>query len=773
MTSPTPSGRATSRVLLHSVGRYAVAIGAVGVATAVRWALPEILSPTPYLVFYPAVVAAAAFGGLGPGIVATLLAIISLDLLFIPPFGEFSHDPVIWGRQALFFVGGAGVSLVAGMLRQSLSQYRAVAEHTHDWDFWLAPDGRYRSVSPSCLNVTGYPAEAFLADPELAERIIHPDDQAHYKEHRGYGHEACATPEVEFRIVHREGDVRWIGHACVPIFDEAGTFLGIRGNNRDITKRKLAEEALADSQGKLVGIITSAMDAIVTIDEDQRVILFNPAAEKMFGLPAGEAIGGPVERFIPERFRATHAGHIRRFGQTGETSRAMGHLGAISGRRANGEEFPIEASISQVSVGGKKLFSVILRDITDRKRAEEAMVAAKLSAERSKLAAEKAAADAEHASKAKDHFLAVLSHELRNPLAPVLATASLLQQDDRLDQQTRDHLEVIRRNAELEARLIDDLLDVTRISRGKVELHRRPVELCTILRHAVEVCRPDIESRHLHFGLDIKDPPHVVDADAGRLQQVFWNIIKNAVKFTPHGGCVDVRCWRENSQVLVEISDSGVGIEPEALMRIFNAFEQGERSVTRQFGGLGLGLAISKALVEMHGGAITSHSEGKGKGATFAIRLPLSHLSAPATAVLPGQPAGEGAPLEVLRILLVEDHGDTARIMTQVLVREGHKVHAAADVATALELANAQQFDLMLSDLGLPDGSGLDLLRALRGRGHLFPAIALSGYGQDEDIRQSLAAGFALHLTKPVDMSRLIEAVTTLVANARVAGQNP
>ncbi len=757
-TNPTSPVRATSRVLLHGVGRYALAVGAVVVATAVRWALPEILSPAPYLAFYPTVVAAAAFGGFGPGILATVLAIVSLDLLFIPPVGEFSHDPVVWVRQAMFFAGGLGLSLVARMLRQSLRKYRAVAEYTHDWEFWLAPDGRYSYVSPSCLNVTGYPAEAFLADPELADRIIHPDDQAHYKEHRGYGHEACATPEVEFRIIHRDGAVRWIGHACVPIFDEAGTFLGIRGSNRDITERKLAEQALADSQGKLAGIITSAMDAIITIDESQRVLLFNPAAEKMFGLPAREAIGGSVERFIPERFRAVHAGHIRQFGTTGATSRAMGHLGAISGRRASGEEFPIEASISQVSVEGKKLFSVILRDITDRQFAEEGMIAAKVAAE--------------HASQAKDHFLAVLSHELRNPLAPVLATASLLQQDDRFDQQTKDHLEVIRRNAELEARLIDDLLDVTRISRGKVELDLRPVELSTILRHAVEVCKPDIESRHLHFHLEIKDPPHLVNADAGRLQQVFWNMIKNAVKFTPHDGSVGVRCWRDGSQVLVEICDSGVGIEPEALTRIFNAFEQAERSVTRQFGGLGLGLAISKALVEMHGGTITAHSEGKGKGATFIVCLPLSHLPAPVAPVRPDQAAGKGVPVAALRILLVEDHGDTARVMTQVLAREGHEICAAGDVATALELADSQPFDLMLSDLGLPDGSGMDLLRALRGRGYLFPAIALSGYGQEQDIRQSLAAGFALHLTKPVNMPRLTEAVTALVSNtARDAGQ--
>jgi two-component system CheB/CheR fusion protein len=322
-------------------------------------------------------------------------------------------------------------------------------------------------------------------------------------------------------------------------------------------------------------------------------------------------------------------------------------------------------------------------------------------------------------------------------------------------------MEMIRSNVEMETRLIDDLLDVTRIARGKIELKRAPVELCTIIRRAVEVCKPDIEARKLNFGVDIGPAaPYWINADASRLQQVFWNLLKNAVKFTPHGGCIGVHCRPGDDHVLVEVKDSGIGIEPDALPKVFNAFEQIERSVTQNFGGLGLGLAISKALVEMHGGEIEADSEGRDKGAIFRIRLPL-------TAPVEKPEAASAAalqPVRPLRILLVEDHGVTAKMIRMVLREQGHEVEIAGDVATALESAGLRSFDLLLSDLGLPDGSGHDLIRELRKRRHKFPAIALSGYGQEDDIQRSYHAGFATHLTKPVSREAVMEAIASVVA---------
>ena len=411
-----------------------------------------------------------------------------------------------------------------------------------------------------------------------------------------------------------------------------------------------------------------------------------------------------------------------------------------------------DASGTPLQIAGIKF------DITGLKRAEESLLSVKIGDARARV-------EAVRASQAKDRFLATLSHELRNPLAPVLATVCLLQQDADLDADTQDSLGVIRRNCEVEARLIDDLLDVTRIVRGKVELSHHPVDLSTIIEHAVEVCRPDIDARKLEFGVDLTGRPYVVNADAGRMQQVFWNLIKNAVKFTPAGGCVGIACRRasEGGAVIVEITDSGVGIQPAALPSIFNAFEQGGAETTRHFGGLGLGLTICKAIVELHGGSITAQSQGTGKGAKFTVRLPL---------LVAGQDVVEKAAaatkrdqiIHPLRILLVEDHGDTARIMRRLLMGDGHQVKTAGDVATALQMINQCEFDLLLSDLGLPDGSGLDLMRTLRQRGKTLPGIALSGYGQEQDVNQSRAAGFAKHLTKPVNLVQLEEAIAAVNA---------
>jgi two-component system NtrC family sensor kinase len=401
--------------------------------------------------------------------------------------------------------------------------------------------------------------------------------------------------------------------------------------------------------------------------------------------------------------------------------------------------------------------------LAERARVEEELRAAKISAERAKAAAE-------DASRAKDHFLAVLSHELRTPLTPVLASLALLEREE-LPLRAQDRLELIHRNVQLQSRLIDDLLDVTRIVRGKVELDRRPIDLFTIIDRAADVCRPDIEARRLEFGIDYGRDRFVIEADAARLQQVFWNLIKNSIKFTPLGGCVGLRCRSEPGYAVIQVNDSGIGFAPEASERIFDAFAQAEASITRQFGGLGLGLAISKALVEMHGGTIAARSEGLNRGATFIVRLP-AQLAGAASEPAPPAKKLEAAGRNKRRILLVEDHGDTAETMVSLLELFGHRVQRAGDVAAALTIAGQGEFDLLISDLGLPDGSGLDLIRKLRGRGLAFPAIALSGYGQEKDLAQSRSAGFQLHLVKPIEPAQLLEAIDAVYAPGSAARES-
>ena len=369
---------------------------------------------------------------------------------------------------------------------------------------------------------------------------------------------------------------------------------------------------------------------------------------------------------------------------------------------------------------------------------------------------------AEAASRAKDHFLATLSHELRTPLTPVLALASSLETDDTLPPRVRQALAVIRRNVELEARLIDDLLDLTRISRGKLELRREVADVRQLLAHAIEVCcGNELASGRIRLNLDLRAREHRVWADAPRLTQVLWNLLHNAVKFTPEGGEIRVRSWEEEDRgtLVVEFADSGIGIEPELLPRIFDAFEQTDRQITRRFGGLGLGLSLSRTIAAMHGGDLTAASAGPDQGSAFTLRLPAGDVPASAPRPASERPT-EAKAVSPLRLLLVEDHVDTAEAMADLLRALGHEVTVAGSVGTALGAAEAVEgrFDLVVSDLGLPDGSGLDLMRELSGR-YGLKGIALSGYGMEEDVLRSRDAGFLKHLTKPVDLQALKAAI--------------
>jgi len=364
-------------------------------------------------------------------------------------------------------------------------------------------------------------------------------------------------------------------------------------------------------------------------------------------------------------------------------------------------------------------------------------------------AAQQARMEAERASLAKDRFLAMLSHELRTPLTPVLASIFALEDDEKVPEDMRESLQLIRRNVELEARLIDDLLDLTRISKGKVQLSFEVVDAHTLLRNALEICHSEIDQKKLALQTDFAAEKVHLHADPARLQQIFWNLIKNAVKFTPDGGKLSVRTSNDgNGELRVEVEDSGCGIDDELLPRIFNAFEQGDHA---QLGGLGLGLAISKALVETHNGRISAESAGHNQGAKFTTVFQTCEKDRTRQ---PAHAPSLSSKRRSVRILLVEDHEDTNRSLTQLLQLRGYEVYPAYNVRSALDLAAIEEFDVLVSDIGLPDGSGIDLLRTLRSKGQIL-GIALSGYGMDEDLRRSRDVGFSHHLIKPVDLNRL------------------
>jgi PAS domain S-box-containing protein len=366
---------------------------------------------------------------------------------------------------------------------------------------------------------------------------------------------------------------------------------------------------------------------------------------------------------------------------------------------------------------------------------------------------------AEAANRAKDHFLAILSHELRTPLMPVLAAVQRLESEPDMRPDLRERVAMIRRNVTLETRLIDDLLDHTRIGRGKLELRPARVDVHETIRQTLAICEEETRDRHLLLTLDLQARRPWVRADPARLQQVFWNLLKNAIKFTPQGGTIAVRTSDEGGDLAVEVRDTGIGIAPEDLSRIFDSFEQGSRDQARRFGGLGLGLAISKGLVELHGGTLVAESGGVGQGAVFTARFPA--LEMPITAALEAAPAERRPGGQ--RVLIVDDHHDTLLAMADLLEMMGYAVGTADSVAAALRTVEGGRFDVVISDIGLPDGSGLDLMRQLHARTSVR-GIALSGFGMEEDQRRSLEAGFSEHLTKPIDLQQLEQALLRVTA---------
>ena len=373
------------------------------------------------------------------------------------------------------------------------------------------------------------------------------------------------------------------------------------------------------------------------------------------------------------------------------------------------------------------------------------------------LASEQAARQAaEEANRAKDRFLAMLSHELRTPLTPVLAGTRVIEQIPDLPEAARTGVQMIRRNIELEARLIDDLLDLTRVANGKLSLELATVDVHKVIDAVLELFHSELQGKQQDLHVDLRASHHHVCGDRARLQQMFWNLVRNAAKFTPDGGHIYVRTSDERTHVQIDVEDTGIGIAPEQIGKLFNAFEQGSHQMTRLFGGLGLGLAVTKALTEAHGGTVCANSPGAHCGATFTIVLPAAipgpEIVAPARRAGP-HPAGR------LSILLIEDHEDTADVMSQLIRGLGHDVAVAGSVADALALTGRARFDLVVSDVGLPDGTGVDFIRAYRKESD-SPAIALTGFGTDDDVRRCIGAGFTAHLTKPVNfeqLERLIE----------------
>ena len=362
----------------------------------------------------------------------------------------------------------------------------------------------------------------------------------------------------------------------------------------------------------------------------------------------------------------------------------------------------------------------------------------------------------EAANRTKDHFLAMLSHELRTPLTPVISALESLETEPTQTEDTKASMAMIRRNIELETQLIDDLLDFTRIARDKMQLRFAPVDAHQAVSNVVEICRAEARFKRLHVHLNLQAKSCHVTADAAKFQQIIWNLLKNAIKFTPEGGDITISSDNPSETVfIVSVRDTGIGMEPEVMQRIFDPFEQGNRSFEHRFGGLGLGLAISKSLAQAHGGTLTAQSDGSNRGSTFTLSmqaLPKGEAASVASKAVT-ECARKG-----LKILLVDDHHDTCAALEKLLTRRGHLIAVSHDVRSAMEAAVRNKFDLLISDIALPDGTGMDLMMQLRAIANV-PGIAISGFGNNGDIERSLQAGFSEHLIKPIKLDNLEAAI--------------
>jgi PAS domain S-box-containing protein len=472
----------------------------------------------------------------------------------------------------------------------------------------------------------------------------------------------------------------------------------------------------------------------------------NLTAARLLGGERLRLIGYPFRSFLADRRAFTDLMNLCRRGSApAETD--------VEVRARSGAAVPAHLTMKQLS-GSESLapatFVLAIVDLTERRRVE----AERLGAEDERRRSERQEQLARAASDAKDRFLAILSHELRTPLTPILFALASLKDTGNVPQSLAPTLEMVRRNVELEARLIDDLLDVTRITQGKMSLAVETVDVHALVEEVVALCADEIRSTDVVVSLELSAATRRVRADGTRLRQVVWNLLKNAVRNTPPDGTITIRAANEvTGRITLSVRDTGAGIAPALLPRLFTPFEQGTDSRGRSMG-LGLGLTITKGIIDAHGGRVEAASEGPGRGATFRVELP--SLAEPASPRAEARRPPHVA-VRARKVLLVEDNRDNAAAITELLRAHGYEVNVAGSVAAAVEEAR-KGFDVLVSDIGLPDGTGRDLVRHLRADGAVR-AIALTGYGMDADVRSNTDAGFVRHLTKPVDPDALLAAI--------------
>ena len=607
------------------------------------------------------------------------------------------------------------------------------------------------SWNKSAERMFGYSAEEMLGH---SSTILIPPERLH--EEDDFLRKVRAGERIDhFETVRRRKDGTLIDVAVSvsPVLSASGQIVGASQVARDIseTKRATAADVL------LAAIVNSSDDAIISKTLDGTITSWNAGAERIFGYTAQEIIGQSIFKLIPEGRKDEEPKIIERL-KKGER---VDHFETIRIRK-NGETFPVSLTISPVRSRSGNIVgaSKIARDISElRAIARERDVL--LESERT------ARAHAEHANRMKDEFLATVSHELRTPLNAIVGWTDVLADGGENQEEVIQGIDIIRKNARMQAQLIEDLLDLGRITSGKMVLNVEPANLRAIVAEAIASVQHAADAKRISIKSHFEDVRSVVMADSKRLQQVVWNLLTNAIKFTDNGGLVTISTTQLGSNLTLAIADNGRGISPQFLPFLFERFHQADATTTRQHGGLGIGLALVKEMVELHGGTVRAESRGKGQGATFVVTLPAS-VAKSSRPDSPVQKAELDAPtladLTGIRVLAVDDDFDSVDIVKRILTARGAEVRSAGSVGDAMVLLRTFTPDVVLSDIGMPQQDGYDFIRELRERPFFagIPAVALTALARAEDRTRALNAGFQAHISKPLAAAELVAVVRSL-----------
>jgi hypothetical protein len=661
-------------------------------------------------------------------------------------------------------------------LQESEDRFRILVESVRDYAiFMLDPEGRVLTWNAGAERFKGYRADEIIGQHFS---VFYTDEARNrqWPEHELQVAKKQGTFEDEGWRVRKDGTLFWANVVITTLRNRAGELIGFAKVTRDLSQRRAHEEELRRSEERFRLLIEGVSEyAIFMLDPNGRVATWNSGAERIKGYTASEIVGQHFSIFYPAE--------VKDSGWPDHELQVAAEKGSFVDTgwrvRKDGTTFWANVTITALRDESGRLigYAKLTRDLTETKRVE-AMELANQQREEMLDAERSARIAAQRAARLKDEFLATLSHELRTPLNAILGWTQILLRDDSPkgpDEQKRA-VEVIHRNARAQVQLIDDLLDLSRIMTGKLRLELQQISFASVVEAALDSALPTASAKDIRLKAILGASRDIVSADGARLQQVVWNLLSNAIKFTPKGGQVQVLLQRVNSHVELSVSDTGIGIPSSYLPHVFDRFSQRDSSTTRSFGGLGLGLAICKQIVELHGGSIRAASEGEGKGATFFVDLPLSIVQLEDERAPRVHPTAESQfaeslslpRLEGVHVFSVDDEPDARELLRDVLADRGATVTSFGSAEEALAALKTTKPSVLVCDIGMPKMDGYQLIRTLRAeepRGERIPALALTAFARADDRKRSLLAGYQAHLAKPFDVGELILVIANLTGS--------